>query len=294
MSVFKFGLAADKVDTIRRELGANSDGYMEAMANAERAFFSAITTEQNRLQLDWLQLRMRLGYRLEQRELARLDDYSIAVAKNISAQMDGAQRTVVVVTADSLAAAMSDIKAQTWLGFDTETAASFQKGQRNTNPISLVQIATISHCYLFRMVETNIDLFKAALADVLGEGAAAVKVGIGLRSDISALKRDFNITLGPTLDINELMNHLGAPKQLGTIQITASVLKLKIPKTKKVTLSNWARPLSEPLTAAQQDYAAADALVALDCLFALFEQLQPYKSLWPNGLQQKLALLNPK
>ncbi|ABV88746.1 3'-5' exonuclease [Shewanella pealeana] len=288
MSLFKFGLSPDKSATIRRELGRDADGYFEAMQVAEKAFFSSIITADNRLKLDWLQLRTDLNTRVDDRELSRLRDFNVELTQNVSAKLNGQIRQVIVVTPDSLTAAVADIEAQTCIGFDTETAATFEKGRRNPNPISLIQIATPTHSYLFRMQGENIVPFMAALAPILS-GDKLLKVGIGLRSDLNAMKRDFEISVNSMLDLNWLMNQLGAPKQLGTQQMAATVLALKLPKSKKVTLSNWAKPLAEPLSELQLQYAAADAFVALDILYGLLEQLRPYRALWPLPLQQRLT-----
>ena len=291
MSLFKFALSADKFATIRRELGNNAAAYFAAMQAAEKAFFTEITNEHNQESLAWLQLRSHLITRIDNLELAGLDDFNIMQVQNVSPLQNGLLRQVEVVTLTSLAAAIEDIKNQRWLGFDTETAPTFEKGKRNTNPISLIQIATATHCYLFRMQAENKQPFIAALSSVLNDDKQ-LKVGIGLRSDINAMKRYFNISISHILDLNWLLNQLGAPKQLGTQQMTATVLGLKLPKSKKVTLSDWSKPISEPLTELQVQYAAADALVALDILHGLIEQITPYKNLWPKSLIQRLTELD--
>ena len=291
MSLFKFALSADKFATIRRELGNNAAAYFAAMQAAEKAFFTEITNDHNQESLAWLQLRSQLITRIDNHELAGLDDFNIMQIQNVSPLQNGLLRQVEVVTLTSLAAAIEDISEQRWLGFDTETAPTFEKGKRNTNPISLIQIATATHCYLFRMQAENKQPFIAALNAVLNDDKQ-LKVGIGLRSDINAMKRDFNISISHILDLNWLLNQLGAPKQLGTQQMTATVLGLKLPKSKKVTLSDWSKPISEPLTDLQVQYAAADALVALDILHGLIEQITPYKNLWPKSLIQRLTELD--
>ncbi|GIU28281.1 3'-5' exonuclease [Shewanella sp. MBTL60-007] len=289
MSLFKFGLSPDKSAAIRRELGRDADSYFEAMQAAEKAFFSSISTAENLLKLDWLQRRTCLITRIDDRELSRLADFDVERIQKVSVKLNGQTRQVIVVTADSLQAAMTDIEAQTCIGFDTETAATFEKGRRNPNPISLIQVSTQTTCYLFRMQAENVAPFKAALAPILTSDKW-LKVGIGLRSDLSAMQRDFDIGLASILDLNWVMNQLGAPKQLGTQQMAATVLGLKLPKSKKVTLSNWARPLTEPLSELQVQYAAADAFVALDIFYGLLGQFLPYKSLLPLSLQQRLDL----
>ncbi|QQX79421.1 3'-5' exonuclease domain-containing protein 2 [Shewanella sp. KX20019] len=287
MSLYKFGLATEKSVLIRQALGVQADAYFAAMESAEQVFLTSITNEQNQQKLDWLLLRTHLICRMSDRDVARLSDYRIENTQSVSERLNGTSRQIVIVTTDSLGVAIDDIKAQKWVGFDTETAASFEKGRRNSNPISLIQIATTSHCYLFRMVGTNIVPFKAALAEVLAEQSNITKVGIGLRSDINSMKRDFGIVLNPILDLNWLMNQLGAAKQMGTVQMAATVLALKLPKSKRVTLSNWAIPLNKPLSEEQVNYAAGDALAALDIYHALFEQLNIYQALWPKSVQQR-------
>ncbi|MCL1092551.1 3'-5' exonuclease [Shewanella kaireitica] len=287
MSLYKFALAADKSVQIRQALGAEAEAYFSAMEAAEQTFFDSIANETNQQKLDWLRLRTRLISRMSDKDIAALAGYRIDNVQNVACHFDGNERQIAIVTIDTLAAAMTDIKAQQWIGFDTETAATFDKGRRNTNPVSLIQIATASHCYLFRMVGSNVLSFKAALAEVLSEQSNILKIGIGLRSDVNAMKRDFNIALSPMLDLNWLMNQLGAAKQMGTVQIAASVLSLKLPKSKRVTLSNWALPLDKPLSDEQVLYAAADTLVALDIYHGLFEQISAYKALWPNTIKQR-------
>ncbi|MEZ9820151.1 3'-5' exonuclease [Shewanella sp. 10N.286.45.A1] len=287
MSLYKFALAADKLVQIRQALGAEAEAYFAAMEAAEQTFFDSIVNETNQQKLDWLRLRTHLISRMSDKDIAALAGYRIDKVQNVACHLDGNERQISIVTIDTLAAAMTDIKAQQWIGFDTETAATFDKGRRNTNPVSLIQIATASHCYLFRMVGSNVLSFKAALAEVLSEHSNILKIGIGLRSDVNAMKRDFNIALSPMLDLNWLMNQLGATKQMGTVQIAASVLSLKLPKSKRVTLSNWALPLDKPLSDEQIQYAAADTLVALDIYHGLFEQINAYKALWPNTIKQR-------
>ncbi len=287
MSLYKFALAADKSVQIRQALGAEAEAYFAAMEAAELAFFGSIMNENNQHKLDWLLLRTHLISRMSDKDIAALTAYRVDKVQNVADHFDGNERHISMVTIDTLAAAMTDIKAQQWIGFDTETAATFDKGRRNTNPVSLIQIATATHCYLFRMVGNNISVFQAALAEVLSEKSNILKIGIGLRSDVNAMKRDFNIALSPMLDLNWLLNQLGAAKQMGTVQIAASVLSLKLPKSKRVTLSNWALPLDRPLSDEQVLYAAADTLVALDIFHGLFAQLAPYKMLWPNTIKQR-------
>ncbi|MEZ9593289.1 3'-5' exonuclease [Shewanella sp. 10N.261.52.F9] len=291
MSLFNFGLSADKSAVIYRELGKDAEAFFKAMQAAETAFFSEITTAENKQKLDWLQLRTALITRIDDRHLSKLADFNVEQIQHVSPKFNGQPRQITVVTLDSLPSAIADINGQAWIGFDTETAATFEKGRRNTNPISLIQIATVTHCYLFRMQAENIAAFSAALAPVLSN-EQTLKVGIGLRSDINAIKRDFNIAMSAILDLNWLMNQLGAPKQLGTQQMTATVLRLKVPKSKKVTLSNWAKPLSEPLSELQLQYAAADAFVALDILHGTLAQIIDYSELWPKSLLQRLLELN--
>ena len=74
---------------------------------------------------------------------------------------------------------------------------------------------------------------------------------------------------------------------MGTRQLVAALLGVRIDKPKKITLSNWQLV---PLSSAQIHYAAADALAALKCFNALITQLPPF---YHASSAAKAALLIP-
>lgn len=90
------------------------------------------------------------------------------------------------------------------------------------------------------------------------------------------------------------MAQLGAGKEMGTRQLVAVLLHQRIDKPKKITLSNWQQV---PLSPAQIQYAALDALAANHCFWQLIEKLRGFygktsaenKSLLPTNLAARLA-----
>ena len=55
----------------------------------------------------------------------------------------------VIDSIEDAAEALAQLRKHHVVGFDTETKPSFRKGRTNT--VSLIQISTDSHCYLFRI-----------------------------------------------------------------------------------------------------------------------------------------------
>lgn len=196
---------------------------------------------------------------------------------------------VELVTLDKLATALQQLSRESVLGFDTETRASFEPGVQH--PLSLVQLATSDTCYLFQQAVLGERL--AELKPLL-ENEQILKVGIGLRGDGQALKRDWDIQVSPRLDLNWAMAQLGAGKEMGTRQLVAALLHKRIDKPKKITLSNWQQV---PLSQAQVQYAALDALAATLCFWQLIDKLQGFygkttvgnKPILPPSLAARLA-----
>lgn len=69
------------------------------------------------------------------------------------------------------------------VGFDTETKPNFRKGQTNT--VSLIQISTLDHSFLFRLNKLG---FFDELREFM-ECEDVVKVGLSLRDDFHVLHR---------------------------------------------------------------------------------------------------------
>lgn len=295
MKLMKYCVSPSKLAWLRKEFGKDADGLMAAMDAAGTAYLdnlNALTELQKSEQVSakaenaikaktqlqaqrqwaylWLQQRIALTTRIDDIELAALAAFEFQHVR------------IEVVEPSEFNTVLALLQAEQVLGFDTETRASFERGVQH--PLSLIQIATVDTCYLFQhaILGEQFTQLKALLED-----ETILKVGVGLRSDAHALRRQWGINVASTLDLNWALAQLGAEKEMGTRQLVAALLGVRIDKPKKVTLSNWQLV---PLSSAQIHYAAADALAALKCFNALITQLTPF---YHASSAAKAALLIP-
>ena len=295
MKLMKYCVSPSKLAWLRKEFGKDADGLMAVMDAAGTAYLdnlNALTELQKSEQVSakaenaikaktqlqaqrqwaylWLQQRIALTTRIDDIELAALAAFEFQHVR------------IEVVEPSEFDAVVALLQAEQVLGFDTETRASFERGVQH--PLSLIQIATANTCYLFQhaILGEQFTQLKALLED-----ETILKVGVGLRSDAHALRRQWGINVASTLDLNWALAQLGAEKEMGTRQLVAALLGVRIDKPKKVTLSNWQLV---PLSSAQIHYAAADALAALKCFNALITQLTPF---YHASSAAKAALLIP-
>ncbi|MCD8549598.1 3'-5' exonuclease [Shewanella xiamenensis] len=285
MQLMRYCLSPNKLAWLREELGEHADKLLAAMDAAGSNYLAELTELQagdlsagdSQLKFAWFQQKLALTTRLTDAELANLTPLSLVDVR------------VELVSSDKLTAALQQLSSESVLGFDTETRASFEPGVQH--PLSLVQLATSDTCYLFQQAVLGERL--AELKPLL-ENEQILKVGIGLRGDGQALKRDWDIQVSPRLDLNWAMAQLGAGKEMGTRQLVAALLHKRIDKPKKMTLSNWQQV---PLSQAQVQYAALDALAANLCFWQLIDKLQGFygkttvanKPLLPPSLAARLA-----
>ncbi|MGI2211977.1 3'-5' exonuclease [Shewanella oncorhynchi] len=295
MKLMKYCVSPSKLAWLRKEFGKDADGLIAAMDAAGTAYLdnlNALTELQKSEQVSakaenaikaktqlqaqrqwaylWLQQRIALTTRIDDIELAALAAFEFQHVR------------IEVVEPSEFDAVVARLQVEQVLGFDTETRASFERGVQH--PLSLIQIATVDTCYLFQhaILGEQFTQLKALLED-----ETILKVGVGLRSDAHALRRQWGINVASTLDLNWALAQLGAEKEMGTSQLVAALLGVRIDKPKKVTLSNWQLV---PLSSAQIHYAAADALAALKCFNALITQLTPF---YHASSAAKAALLIP-
>ena len=150
--------------------------------------------------------------------------------------------------------ALERIQAAKYVGFDTESRPSFTVGQSTGGP-HLIQLALPDIVYLIPTRPHLMGLIKQVL-----ESRQIIKVGFGLSSDRSPLLRNFGIALDGHVDLAGPLKTLGYKNELGAQAAVAVVLKQNLRKSKRMTMSNWAKAKLEP---AQLQYAADDALAAL-------------------------------
>lgn len=159
-----------------------------------------------------------------------------------------------------IAAAIEELRKHKIVGIDTETKPSFVKGKHNK--VSLIQISTLEHCFLFRLNYTN---FSKPLVDFFTDKNIK-KVGLALRDDMSGLNKHHRFKPANIIDIQNIVKNYGI-MELGLQKIYAIVFGQKISKSQQ--LSNWE---NAELTGQQQRYAATDAWACLKIYLRLMQE----------------------
>ncbi len=163
-----------------------------------------------------------------------------------------------VDTPDLLLAALTDIRTERVVGFDTETRPAFRKGESYLP--SLVQVATARMVYIFPLRDPDTH---GVIAEML-EAPGTTKAGVAVAHDLRTLKQVFPFNEKNIVDLGIVAkrNHYG---QSGVRNLAGMFLGFRIPKGAKTT--NWSAP---QLTPAQIIYAATDAWVCRE-LYLKFE-----------------------
>lgn len=167
---------------------------------------------------------------------------------------------IVVDTVENIKSAINNLKQQKVVGLDTETKPSFQRG--TTHKVSLVQISTLDHCYLFRLNKIG---FPEELLKFLTD-EKTLKVGLSLRDDFNGLNKRSNFMPRNIIDLQSIAKDYGI-LELGLQKIYGILFEQKISKSQR--LSNWENPI---LTEQQQRYAATDAWASLQIYLFLIRQ----------------------
>ena len=163
----------------------------------------------------------------------------------------------IIDSKDSYAKAIKELTGETILGFDTESRPSFKKGEHH--PISLLQLSTDQHAFLFRL--NKFPLQKEILA-ILAD-PKVVKAGVAIHDDLKGLQSLKNFTPGGFEEIVTLAKKHKI-ENFGLRAIAAIVLGGRI--SKKAQLSNWAKHRLEHY---QLVYAATDAWIG----YKLYKEL---------------------
>ncbi|MEN8141843.1 MAG: 3'-5' exonuclease [Thermodesulfobacteriota bacterium] len=164
--------------------------------------------------------------------------------------MRGWSGPVTVVSRHAeLPAALSALRAETILGFDTETRPAYKKGEHY--PPSLLQLATEGEVFIFQLKKLGLDPeLLAILAD-----PAITKAGVGLDYDIRELRQLAPFKAAGFVDLVTLAKKAGV-RNHGLRGLAAVLLGFRI--SKGAQTSNWAKDL---LSGKQISYAATDAWV---------------------------------
>lgn len=156
-------------------------------------------------------------------------------------------RIIVVLTAAEAAKAVGFLLEQPILGVDTETRPAFRKGVHHK--VALLQVATHSECFLFRLCRTGItDDIKRLLED-----KSVPKIGLSLHDDIMMLHKVADFVPGNFIDLQDHVREIGV-EDMSLQKLYANFFGKRISKGQQLT--NWE---ADVLTEKQKIYAATDA-----------------------------------
>ena len=157
--------------------------------------------------------------------------------------------------------ALSYLKHQKVIGFDTETRPTFSPDQRS-NGTALLQLSGAEKAYLFRI--KHMGGIPRRLCAILAN-PNIVKVGAAIHDDVSGLQRFAGFHPQNFVDLQKIGWEYGI-RDKSVKKMTAIILGFKISKAQQ--LSNWE---AEKLSESQQRYAATDAWVCREMYLRLMQ-----------------------
>ena len=172
--------------------------------------------------------------------------------------------------------AISYLRSQRILGFDTETKPVFSPGQAH-NKVALLQLSGPDRAYLFRIFTLGM---RHRLCKILADGNIC-KVGAAVHDDVRGLQHYSHFEPHGFVDLQKIGWEWGI-RDKSVKKMSANILGLRISKTQQ--LSNWEAP---ELNEAQRLYAATDAWVCLK----MYERLMasPKNPLTPEQMDPNNA-----
>lgn len=150
---------------------------------------------------------------------------------------------------EELEEAVSRLRSESVLGFDTETKPTFRKG--GANAPALVQLAAEDIVYLVQLTWLPMN---ALLASILSD-AGIVKTGVSIHDDMRELRRSFAFEPAGLVDLG-LAARVCRMETQGLRSLAANLFGRRISKGPQC--SNWAQA---ELSAKQVAYAATDAWI---------------------------------
>ena len=167
---------------------------------------------------------------------------------------------VIEMPGEALDKAVSYLRRQKIIGFDTESRPSFSSDQPHYG-VSLLQLSGATKAYLFRIKKCGMP---KNLCRLLAD-PRVVKVGAAVHDDLRGLKRLHGFEPAGFVDLQKIGWEYGI-RDKAVKKMAANILGIRISTTQQ--LSNWeADRLSEP----QQRYAATDAWVCREMYLKLLK-----------------------
>ena len=159
---------------------------------------------------------------------------------------------VITEEGPELDAAVEHLKAQRVIGFDTETRPVFQPHVPR-NHTALLQLSSETDAFLFRLNHLGLP---ASVVEILSD-PYITKVGAAVLDDIYGLCHYRTVHPNRFIDLQTFAYRYGV-REKSIRKMTAIVLGRKVSKAQQC--SNWE---AEPLSEAQQLYAATDAWICV-------------------------------
>jgi ribonuclease D len=165
----------------------------------------------------------------------------------------------LVSTPGEMNVAVSELKREKILGFDTETRPSFRRGK--SYPPALLQLGGADKVYLFQLLKLG-DISPAL--EILSD-PSIVKVGVAIRDDVRKLRERQDFKPAGFLELADITHKLDIVNT-GLRSLAAIFLSVRISKGAQV--SNWSR---DHLSDAQTVYAATDAWISREIYMRLIQ-----------------------
>ena len=154
--------------------------------------------------------------------------------------------------------AITYLRSQKIIGFDTETRPCFSQSQPRYG-VALLQLSGPEKAFLFRINKMGMH---RRLCNLLAD-KRIIKVGAAIHDDIRGLQKLRDFQADGFIDLQKIVADYGI-RDKSVKKMTAIILGFRISKTQQ--LSNWeAETLSEP----QCKYAATDAWVCREMYLKL-------------------------
>lgn len=182
--------------------------------------------------------------------------YTLTITKDALGQLPAAQfhgETITLVDRiEDVEAAVDELMKSDVIGFDTETRPSFKKGHFNV--VSLLQLSTRAHAFLFRLNKIG---FHPLLVSLL-ENPDKLKIGLSIHDDFHNLNKLADLHPENFIDLQHYVKSFKIADNSLT-RIYGILFGQRISKSQRLT--NWE---ATELSPAQQSYAALDALACID------------------------------
>lgn len=156
--------------------------------------------------------------------------------------------------------AVTYLRAQKIIGFDTETRPCFAQNQPRYG-VALLQLSGPGKAFLFRVNKMGMH---RRLCNILAD-PKIIKVGAAVHDDIRGLQKRHDFVAAGFVDLQKIVWEWGI-RDKAVKKMAAIILGCRISKTQQ--LSNWE---AEELSESQCKYAATDAWVCREMYLKLMK-----------------------